>query len=442
MPIALLAFVGLSCAAVVTPPPPQQAGEPEEVRVPIGSWLVPSTLETLTTPEAIARMAGKRVVLLGEQHDRADHHLWQLQTIAALQARRKSVVLAFEMFPRSAQPVLDRWVRGELTEQQFLDDSDWRGFWRFPPELYLPLFRFARMNRVPMVALNVKRELVSRAAREEWEKIPEEEREGLSIPAPAQPEYAKWLSELYGEHEEEDPHGAHGEEQFAETSQPGGTSEGTEAAASAEVDSQPHGHPHAAAESMTDEAGVRGFIRGQLVWDRAFAEGIHAAAQADPDALVIGIIGAGHLQYGYGVPHQLASLGLKDVGVFLPREEASSDESDEESTESPALEPGIADALFGVEPAAATTGARPLLGVFIEEHEAGVAVRQVNAGSVAESAGIRSGDVVVQAAGVLVKKPGDLQEIVARQAPGTWLPLRVQRGGAEIEIVARFPPQP
>lgn len=439
----MLAVVGLSCAGALSPQPAQEGAEPEEVRVPIGSWFVPGTQETLTTPEAIARMDGKRVVLLGEQHDRADHHLWQLQTIAALHARRQSVVLGFEMFPRSAQPVLDRWVRGELTEQQFLAESGWRGYWKFPPELYLPLFRFARMNRVPMVALNVARTLVSRAAREEWQDIPEEEREGLSLPAPALPEYERWLADLYGEHAEQDPHAAIEEEPLAEADQPAGASEtagDASAAAAAEVEEQAHGHPHAA---TADDAGLRGFIRGQLVWDRAFAEGIHVAARAHPDALVMGIVGAGHLQYGYGVPHQLAALGVKDVAVFLPWEEPSvEEETDEASTVAAVLEPHLADALFGVEPAAAMVGSRRLLGIFIEEHEAGVAVRQVSAGSVAESAGIRSGDIVVQAAGVPVKEPGDLQEIVARQAAGTWLPLRVQRHGAEIEIVAKFPPEP
>jgi S1-C subfamily serine protease len=33
----------------------------------------------------------------------------------------------------------------------------------------------------------------------------------------------------------------------------------------------------------------------------------------------------------------------------------------------------------------------------------------------------------------------DLVEAVQRQAPGTWLPLKVRRGAETIELVAKFP---
>ena len=38
--------------------------------------------------DLIADMAARDVVLLGEHHDVADHHHWQLHTLAALHARR------------------------------------------------------------------------------------------------------------------------------------------------------------------------------------------------------------------------------------------------------------------------------------------------------------------------------------------------------------------
>jgi hypothetical protein len=33
-------------------------------------------------------------------------------------------------------------------------------------------------------------------------------------------------------------------------------------------------------------------------------------------------------------------------------------------------------------------------------------------------------------------------DVVAVQAPGTWLPLAIQRDGQEIEMIAKFPPRP
>ena len=83
-------------------------------------------------------MAQRDVVLLGEQHDEDDDHRWQLQVLAALHSRRPDMVIGFEMFPRRTQPVLDRWVAGELTAKQLLEQAEWDTVWKLPAELYLP----------------------------------------------------------------------------------------------------------------------------------------------------------------------------------------------------------------------------------------------------------------------------------------------------------------
>jgi S1-C subfamily serine protease len=59
--------------------------------------------------------------------------------------------------------------------------------------------------------------------------------------------------------------------------------------------------------------------------------------------------------------------------------------------------------------------------------------------SVAEAAGIRAGDIILAAAGFETATTGKLIEIVQRQAPGTWLPLRLSRDGEVLTPTARFP---
>ncbi len=61
-------------------------------------------------------------------------------------------------------------------------------------------------------------------------------------------------------------------------------------------------------------------------------------------------------------------------------------------------------------------------------------------GSVAEAAGLRAEDVLIEAAGTAVKTTEELKAIVVRMAPGTWLPLRAMRKGGLIELTAKFPP--
>src|ERR1035441_7797615 len=71
-------------------------------RVPVGTWIYPSSNEK--RGDAIAALAKRGVVLLGESHDQAEHHRWQLHTITALFSHRPDMVLGFEMFPRRVQP--------------------------------------------------------------------------------------------------------------------------------------------------------------------------------------------------------------------------------------------------------------------------------------------------------------------------------------------------
>jgi uncharacterized iron-regulated protein len=117
-------------------------------------------------------MAQRDVVLLGETHDDAGHHRRQLQSLAALLERRPDMVIGFEMIPRRVQPVLDRWVAGELTAKEFLEQSEWDKNWNMPAGLYLPLFEFARINRIPMLALNIERTLSRKIGEKGWDAVP------------------------------------------------------------------------------------------------------------------------------------------------------------------------------------------------------------------------------------------------------------------------------
>ncbi|MDH3230967.1 MAG: ChaN family lipoprotein [Alphaproteobacteria bacterium] len=400
----------------------------------VGTWLDPATTATLATDQLTAALARRPVVLLGEAHDNAEHHRWQLHTLAALHGRNPNMVLGFESFPRRVQPVLDRWVNGELDAKAFLEAVDWPAVWGFDPALYLPLFHFARQNRVPMIALNVERELVSRVRREGWAAIPAGEREGLSNPAPASTAYRESLVEIY---------------LFEQSHAPAGAAPDDPHAPAEEVD-DPHApaeegdDPHAAeseAEAPPDEPDVASvmdseefarFVEAQLTWDRAMAEALAAARRRQPVALVVGIIGRGHIEHRYGIPHQLADLGIPDAAVLLPVDR-------EAVCDGPAAD--LADAVFVIEPTGrlVATAPKARLGVLVATTDDGVRVANVMEGSVAEATAIEVDDIVVSAAGAPVAKVGELVEIVQRQAPGTWLPLVIRRDGEEIEVVAKFP---
>lgn len=354
-------------------------------------WTIPGGGQ-VAAPEILARAAQAQVVLLGESHDDADHHRWELHTIAALSALRAKLELGFEMFPRRVQPVLDRWVAGELDEMAFLKAADWSQVWGFDAAHYLPLFHFARLKHFPMLALNVERELVRTVRSQGLEAIAPEKREGVSAPAAASESYLKRLFHAYAQHPEKD-----------------------------------------GKAPARDDAKFHSFVQSQLVWDRAMAQTLAAAAARSPEALVVGIMGSSHVAHGEGVQHQLQSLGIERVVTLLPWD-TGTDCSD--------FSAGLASAVFGLppEPVAPAAAPPPLLGIQIEAVAAGIRVLAVNPGSIAEAAGLRAQDVLTHAAGTAIGTIGDLKGIVTRMAPGTWLPLKAMRKGEPIEFTAKFHP--
>lgn len=230
----------------------------------------------LDEARALNDLAAARVVLLGETHDRPEDHQWQAAVIAGLAARGgKGLAVGLEMLPRRAQPALDSWSAGELDAATFETMSGWRAVWGFPLGLYLPVLELCRDLRLPLLALNVDRPLVSLIGRDSWEALPAPERHWLTPAAPATPDYRRYLFDMTGGR-----------------------------------------RPDRSAQDPLDPAFDR-FVRAQGVWDRAFACAIAAALRGGAQRMVA-LIGRGHLEYGLGTPAQLADLGVAPVCTALP----------------------------------------------------------------------------------------------------------------------------
>jgi S1-C subfamily serine protease len=69
-----------------------------------------------------------------------------------------------------------------------------------------------------------------------------------------------------------------------------------------------------------------------------------------------------------------------------------------------------------------------------------VLIAGVVGGSVAEVAGLRSGDLIMEIAGRPARSLDDVRGAVQSAGAGTWLPMRVRRDGATLDLVAKFPP--
>lgn len=207
------------------------------------------------------------IVLVGEHHATPAHHLAQLRVIRSLHEAGAMVVIGLEMFRRESQDVLDRWVAGSISPQQF--QAAFSDNWGFPWEEYRPVFEYARANTLAMIGLNVSRDITRQVARGGFQSLSEEQRGQLAdVTCSVDEDYMRYIRSAYGAH-------AHGNTNFTF------------------------------------------FCEAQMVWDAAMA--VHAlnAIQADPEAVVVILTGVGHAQKG-AVPRQIRQRAAVPTTVFLP----------------------------------------------------------------------------------------------------------------------------
>jgi uncharacterized iron-regulated protein len=318
------------------------------------------------------------VVLLGEIHNSAADHAWQLESLKSLDGAGVPLSLALEMVPAARQPVLGRYAAGTLDETAFLEQLGWSEVWGHDPDLYLPLLRWARQRGVPLLALNAEPELVRRVRREGLAAVPPAQREGIGQPAPAGAAYRRRLEIAWRGH--------------------GGGGIGP-------------GSPLPAGQAEDLER----FIDSQRLRDRAMAERLAAARRSQPQRVVVALVGRGHLEGGDGIPTQLRALGLQRTVALLRPDPP------------PACAP-------------APRGAR--LGAYLESADGAVWVRRVAPGSAAEAAGLRPGDRILAVNGQGVRRAGQVILRVAHDPAEEPLRLTIQRDGRLRQLEVRLPPSP
>jgi uncharacterized iron-regulated protein len=133
------------------------------------------------SPEQLAdRLAGSRVVVVGEYHGHPASHLLQSRLQLALYQRQPHQILSMEQFERDHQADLDRYLAGELGEAEMIEDT---GAWDNYRGSYRALVEFARQHRLPVVAANAPGALVrcvGRQGREALARMPAAERAWLA----------------------------------------------------------------------------------------------------------------------------------------------------------------------------------------------------------------------------------------------------------------------
>ncbi len=209
--------------------------------------------------QVLDRLATVQVVYLGETHDRAADHVAQQAILQALHQRHQPIILAMEMFQRPAQPALNAYLAGKLSEAELQTRSDYQKRWGFPWEFYAPMLRFAQKNQLSVIALNTPSEVTRKVARQGLESLTWAERRfipPLSAIDIGPASYRQRLEAIYKSFH----------------------------------------------SGKTNSQSFDRFFQAQVLWDETMAEQIAATVRHHPQALVVVLVGQGHLLYGEGIP--------------------------------------------------------------------------------------------------------------------------------------------
>ncbi|NTW98887.1 MAG: ChaN family lipoprotein [Geobacteraceae bacterium] len=117
------------------------------------------------------------VIFVAEIHDDKKHHELQLDVIRSLRSKKIPLAIGLEMFQMDNQNFLDDWVAGRITEQDFT--SIFARNWTYDWSLYRDIFIFARDNHIPMIALNIPKDIISKVVRQGFASLTPEELKSL-----------------------------------------------------------------------------------------------------------------------------------------------------------------------------------------------------------------------------------------------------------------------
>ncbi|RWX43265.1 heme-binding uptake, Tiki superfamily, ChaN, partial [Candidatus Electrothrix aarhusensis] len=160
-----------------------------------------------------------KVIYVGETHTDYGAHILQLQVIQALreqleqEGKSEGLVIGMEMFPRSSQHALAGYINGIIsTEQDFLRLSAYYEAWGYDYRMYRDIINYAKAHRIPIIALNLNKEIVSKVFKTgSTDKLtPEQLTEVASDRALDLAGYRQRLAQVHALHKEPEKNGGFG----------------------------------------------------------------------------------------------------------------------------------------------------------------------------------------------------------------------------------------
>lgn len=221
-------------------------------------------------PELVAELKRRDIVLVGEVHNKMEHHELQLKVIKALREAGADFAIGLEMFRSEDQAPLDSWVAGEMGEGEFR--KAYARNWQVPWPQYRDIFLYAREKKIPLVGLNVSRKIIHKVFKNGFEALGPEELSELppGLTCDIDQEYEEFIRGAMEEHEMED-------------------------------------------------SSFKNFCEAQVVWDAGMAKRAIEYLNESPGLKMVILAGGGH-SWKRGIPSQIERRSRFTSVVILPEE--------------------------------------------------------------------------------------------------------------------------
>ena len=221
----------------------------------------------LESDQTFERLRDKRIILVGEQHTSEQHHQDQLYVIKRLHSSGIKLAVGMEMFRSDSQDHLNRWVNGQMNAKDF--EAVYYDNWNYEWPLYREILMFARDNTIPVVGLNVPREITRQVSRQGFGSLDKTQKGKVSnVVCRVDKEYMDYIKQAYGAH-------AHGDLNFTY------------------------------------------FCEAQMLWDAAMATHSIEFLKKHPDRTMVVLAGMGHVRK-QAIPTQIRQRAQLPYAVILP----------------------------------------------------------------------------------------------------------------------------
>ena len=340
--------------------------------------------------QMIRDMRSSRFVYVGETHNSLPMHEIQYQVIRALYAQDRNFAIGLEMLPVTVQETLNKWTSGILTKDEFIREVRWYVHWNFNYGFYEKIFDFAKEHRLPVYALNVPREIITKIRMQGWDTLSDEEKKFIpKSPDLTNKDHRALIRKIFE---------------------------------SSEI---PHQMKGAGLDMMFD-----GLYRGQSAWDEVMSANAVKGAESEGRRLVV-CAGSGHLLYNLGLNMRaLEKSGLPGKTVIVVAVPAGQKSLKVSRT--------YGDYVFGI--AEEAKPAFPSIGLALKKVDnlENLVVESKPIDGAASRADFEKGDVILAVDGRAYGDINELRTYTARFTCGDEIKFRILRAGQVKDVSIKF----